>query len=423
MTDEIPSGAVHRRHIGGSAFGLAIGALAQAAISRPAGAQAPSLGTAEVRPLAAGISYRMIGRWDVARLNRILSVDTPAFAGTPVTYSAARHAVRLYRVSYPSVVPERNNRPVVLSGLVAVPESGEASLPLLSYQHGTVYGKEEVPSFPEQSPETQLMIAQFAAQGYALIGADYIGMGESAEPQGYMVKGSHQQATSDLIPAARAVLADLGKTESGLFISGWSQGGYVTMALLERLEQTGIAVRAAATASAPVDLWVGLNGFLNFPRPNDAPWISTIFILSAFSYENYYGVPGLARSLIRPEHFDITQRAYRGRAVDPARIPTDLRSLISAEYFDPNFFAESAFGRLAAANHVYRWIVRTPVRNYYGESDEAISVGLARLAQEFQRALGNDKVEAISTGDSTHRGTFARAVPYWKQWFDSLPRA
>jgi hypothetical protein len=331
--------------------------------------------------------------------------------------------VRLYRVSYPSVVPEHNNRPVVLSGLVAVPESGEASLPLVSYQHGTVYGKQEVPSFPEHSPETQLMIAQFAAQGYALIGADYIGMGESAEPQGYMVKGSHQQATADLVPAARAVLADLGKAAPGLFIAGWSQGGYVTMALLELLEQTGIAVGAAATASAPVDLWVGVNGFLNFPRPIDAPWITTIFILSAFSYEHYYGVPGLARSLIRPEHFDVTQRAYRGQAVDPAQIPTDLRNLISAEYFDPDFFAASAFGRLMAANHGYRWVIRTRTRNYYGESDEAISVGVGRLAMEYQRAIGNDKVEAISTGDSTHRGTFARAVPQWKQWFDDLPRA
>jgi hypothetical protein len=423
MADEIPSRAVNRRHVAGTTFGLTLGVLAQAATPRPAGAQASASGTPEARQLAAGISYRMIDRWDVVRLNRILSVDTPAFAGTPVTYTAARHAVRLYRVSYPSVVPEQNNRPVVLSGLVAVPESDQASLPLLSYQHGTVYGKEEVPSFPEQSPETQVMIAQFAAQGYALIGADYIGMGESAAPQGFMVKGSHQQATADLISAARAVLADLGKTASGLFIAGWSQGGYVTMTLLERLEQIGLPVRAAATASAPVDLWVGLNGFLNFPRPIDAPWITTIFILSAFSYENYYGVPGLARSLIRPEHFDVTLRAYRGQAVDPAQIPTNIRSLIDEAYFDPNFFAQSAFGRLTAANHAYRWVVRTPVRNYYGESDEAVSVGLARLAMEFQRALGNDKVEAISTGDTTHRGTFTRAVPHWKQWFDGFPRA
>ena len=47
------------------------------------------------------------------------------------------------------------------------------ALPMLSYQHGTVYGKTEVPSFPDQSGETQLALALFAAQGYLVIGADY----------------------------------------------------------------------------------------------------------------------------------------------------------------------------------------------------------------------------------------------------------
>ena len=27
-------------------------------------------------------------------------------------------------------------------------------------------------------------------------------------------------------------------------------------------------------------------------------------------------------------------------------------------------------------------------------------------------------VEAVSTGPTTHRGTFATAVPQWKSWFD-----
>jgi hypothetical protein len=35
------------------------------------------------------------------------------------------------------------------------------------------------------------------------------------------------------------------------------------------------------------------------------------------------------------------------------------------------------------------------VRNYYGEAGEA-----------------------ITTGPSTHRGTFSTAVPQWKVWFD-----
>lgn len=417
MSSDQPPQRLNRRQITSAAAGLGLGRAALA--SSPAAAQPVPTQLAVAQPAPGGVSYRLIARWDVERLNRILSVDTPAFSGIPVAYSPARNGVRLFRISYPSVVPERGNRPVTLTGLLAIPETSQATLPLVSYQHGTVYGKQEVPSFPEQSPETQLMIAQFAGQGYALIGADYIGMGESAEPQGYMVKGSHQQATSDLIPAARAVLAANGSSDSHLFLAGWSQGGYVTMALLERLEQIGMPVRAAATASAPVDPWVALNGFLSFPRPIDAPWIGTLFILSAFSFENYYAVPGLARSILKPEHYDICLRAYQGQSIDPSQIPTDLRSLVADAYFDQRFFAESAFGRLMAASHAYRWIIRTPVRNHYGEQDEVISIGLGRLAMDFQRAIGNDRVEAISTGPTSHRGTFARAVPDWKVWFDA----
>lgn len=376
----------------------------------------------QIVKLSASIQYQRIGRWDAAQLNKILQVDTPAFAGITVTYSPARNAVSLYRVTYASVVPERGNKPTVTSGLLAIPDVEGTSFPMVTYQHGTVYGKQEVPSFPEQSPETQLMIAQFAGQGYVVIGADYFGLGTSSEPEGYMVKASHQQATYDMLIASRAVLDHLKLTTTKLFLAGWSQGGFVTMAMLEKLEQSGVKVDAAATASAPVDVFVALNGFLNFPRKNDASWVNSLFILSAFSFENYYGVPGLARSLIADAYYDVSRKAYTREPFNPADVPTDLHKLIRADYFDPQFFAASAYGRLVAQTQAYRWIVKSPIRNYYGETDEAISVGLGQLAMTYQRAIGsgNPAVEAVSTGSTSHRGTFATAVPKWKSWFDGL---
>jgi pimeloyl-ACP methyl ester carboxylesterase len=413
MQDDTSGRALGRRHVASVAGSLTLGAVALASA-----ASAQTL--PQVAGLPVGVTATLIGRWDVARLNRILASDMPAFSGVAVDYPAARNAVRLYRVTYPSVVPELGNKPVVLTGLLAIPEVTPTTLPLVSYQHGTVYGKQEVPSYPENSPETQLMIALFAGQGYLLVGADYVGMGDSREPQGYMVKASHQQATADMLPAARAVIAANGLRASQLFLGGWSQGGYVTMAMLERLEQIGVPVRAAATASAPVDPWIALNGFLNFPRPIDAPWVGTLFILASFSFENYYGVPGLARSLLKAEHYEVCRSAYEGQAVDPARIPTNLRDLVAEPYFDAPFFARSSFGQLISANQAYRWVIRTPVGNFYGEADEVITPGLGRMAMEFQRAMGNDKVEAISTGPTSHRGTYARAAAEWKRWFDSL---
>lgn len=368
--------------------------------------------------ISSGVQYELIGRWDVARLNGILSADTPKFAGVTVSYTPARNAVKLYRVSYPSVVPEKSNKPILATGLLAVPDTAATAFPMVSYQHGTVYRKEQVPSFPDQSPETQLMIAQFAGQGYLLIGADYFGMGQSKEPEGYLVKGSHQQATHDMLVASRAVLADLRLSDTSLFLAGWSQGGFVTMAMLEKLEAAGVPVKAAATASAPVDAFVAFNGFLNFPRKIDADWITTIFLLNVFSFENYYDMPGLARSLLLDEVFEISRKAYLREPFDPAAVPTDLHKLIRPEYFDPQFFARSAYGRLVAQTHAYRWVIKTPVRNFYGLADEAIRVEVGQLPMTFQKAFGNDKVEAVPTGDTSHRGTFATAVPQWKAWFD-----
>jgi dienelactone hydrolase len=397
---------------------LALATLAFAGLALvPAGAQdAP-------RTVAAGITYEPIGRWEVERLNAILTTDAPAFTGVAIAATPATAAVRLFRVTYTSVIPEQGNRPTVASGLLAVPDGASGPLPLLSYQHGTVYGKEEVPSFPEKSPETQLVLAQFAGQGYAVVAADYFGMGTSPEPEGYMVKRSHQLATVDMLSAGRFVLADLGIATDRLVLAGWSQGGFVTMALLEALEAAEIPVDAAATASAPVDIAVALNGFLAFPRPIDAPWTTTLFILSAFAFEEYYGIPGLARALFLDEAYDVARRAYLREPLDPKDVPTDLRALIRPDYFDPAVFARSAYGRLVAETNAYRWIIETPVRNHFGEADEVITPGLGRLAATYQAAIGagNTRVEAVSTGDTDHRGTFGTAVPKWKAWFDALP--
>lgn len=399
------------RYIAFVCFGLSLSLLVT-----PAYSSGPIKVTSDVQ-------YEFYERWDADRLNRILKTDFPKFAGVPVTYTPATTGVNLYRVTYTSVVPERGNKSITATGLIAVPDDAKKkSFPMLSYQHGTVYLKTEVPSFPEQSPETQIVLAQFGGQGYVVIGADYFGMGNSKEPEGYMAKASHQQATYDLLMASRAVLKHLKIETTELFLGGWSQGGFVTMAFLEKLEREGVKVSAAATASGPPDVAALLNGFLYYPRPIDAVWVNSVIILSSFAFENYYGVPGLARSLFNDAYYDVSRKVYLREPFDPNDVPTDLRKLIKAEYFDPQFFAESAYGRLAAATTTYRWLYKTPLRNYYGEVDEAIPVGVGKMVMTYQQAIGsgNMNVTAISTGNTNHRGTYAVAVPEWKKWFDSV---
>jgi len=375
------------------------------------------------KPTGTGAQYELIGRYDVDRLNKILTTELANFTSFPITYAPARNAVKLYRVAYQSVIPELGNKPTTAYGLVAIPEIGVKAMPMVSYQHGTVWGKHEVPSFPEQSMETRLMIAQFAGQGYVVIAADYFGMGLSTEKEGFIVKASHQQACLDMYYAALAVLGREQIRMTDFFIAGWSQGGFVTMAFLEKLENLSIPVRAASTSAAPCDAFVLFNGFLNFPRKIDAPWLTTIFTLAGFSFEEYYGVPGLAQSLFNPDQYEVARKLYAMKEpLKENEFPTDLHKLIRSEYFDPQYLAGSSFGRLLQKEaQAYRWVVRTPVRNYFGGNDEAVSTGLAKLPMIYQQSIGNTNVEALSAGaEANHRGTFVYSIAEQKKWFDSL---
>ncbi len=368
------------------------------------------------------IRYQYIGTYDINRLNNIQNIEVPEAIEKKVDYTAPKNAVKLYRVEYSSVIPEQNNRPTIASGLIAIPATGAKAMPLVSYQHGTVFGKDWVPSFPEKSFETRLMIAQFGGQGYVVIGADYFGMGTSKEKDSYIVVNSQAQASFDMYEAAKVILNKEGISVTDFFISGWSQGAVITMAFLEKLEASGIKVKAAGTAAAQCDGYVMTNGFLQHPRKIDAPWVTTMFILTAFSFEEYYQIPGLAKGFFTEEQYELAKRVYmKDATLDYKDYPADLHKLIRPEYFDPVYFKQSAYGKLVSEMHPYRWMIQTPVHMYYGDVDECLTIGLARLPYDYQKAMGNNNVEVFSAGaDATHRITYGRAVPEWKKWFNSL---
>ncbi|OCX75121.1 hypothetical protein [Acidithiobacillus thiooxidans] len=68
-------------------------------ISQAAAQEGPELLNSRMTPVVSGITYQHIGRWEVSRLNHILSVEAPAFTGFKVDYKPALNAVDLFRVT------------------------------------------------------------------------------------------------------------------------------------------------------------------------------------------------------------------------------------------------------------------------------------------------------------------------------------
>lgn len=373
------------------------------------------------------IEAEEIGVYDVARLNKVLTEELAEFSSFEIRYTPARYGVKLYRITYPSVVPEWNNRPTLASGLIAVPDMGDqlpAKLPVVSYQHGSVFGKDEVPSSPENSMETRLMLAVFGGQGYMVIAADYFGKGLSPEPNSYIVKESAQQACLDMFFASQAVSPNLGVEMGPLFISGWSQGGWSTFAFLNKLESVGIPVTAAAIASGPVDLYATVNRWANAWEKIDAAYIPPLQVLMIHAFEEYYGLPGLADSAIKPEYQETARRLYFNEITfeeaEPL-LPTRYPDLLRDDFRAALSLGENRFSRILQDSHVYRWRSITATRVYYGGIDEVTPIFIGTLPVSYQQVMGGAAVTGVDAGPKAdHRGVFLFGMQDQKQWFDQL---
>lgn len=156
------------------------------------------------------LKSELLAIWDSDKLNQIVNAELEEFLqGSPLPFenfkgrfASPRHRVQLHRLTFRSVVPELGNRAIESTGLVAIPETTETELPVLAYQHGTVFEKDSVPSRPDQSLETKLLLTQFASQGYIVIAADYFGLGDSDLPNSYFQRASTEQACLDFRAAA-----------------------------------------------------------------------------------------------------------------------------------------------------------------------------------------------------------------------------
>jgi hypothetical protein len=159
--------------------------------------------------------------------------------------------------------------PTTASGALMVPTGTDPKCsgkrPVVLYAHGTTIAKSfnmaalVDPNNAAQG-ESTLVAATFAAQGYIVIAPNYAGYDTST--LNYHPYVQYKQQSQDMIDALRAgrtglttVPAGAAATDSGqLFVTGYSEGGYVAMATLKAMDAQRIPVTAGAPMSGPYSL-------------------------------------------------------------------------------------------------------------------------------------------------------------------------
>lgn len=378
------------------------------------------------------IKAESIGSFDQTKLSRIVNEELAEFLnGSPMPFEnfkgkfdAPVTNVQLFKLTYWTTIPEKGNQPTVVTGLVAIPEKLRTGNPIISYQHGTVFGHDQVPSQPDNSMETKLMLSQFGGQGYIVIGADYIGLGDSKLPNSYFSRKSNEEACMDMYKAAMTFLKKKQIQTGPFFTVGWSQGAYNNMTFLRRLEEAKIPVTASVTAATPVDINLFITRGVTNPRTIDAVFTPACLSNMFFALSYYSNMPDLPARAIRPEYLQVSRDFYEFKVDWMTHLKKTTSSAI--DFVRPEFIAELKSGRgklvdLLNSMEAYRWVSVTPLRAYSGQKDEVIPYYLGQLGIEYQAVLGKKNGMAINAGENAdHRATFVFAVIDFKPWFDSF---
>ncbi len=183
------------------------------------------------------------------------------------------------------------------SGALMVPTGTAAQCtgarPIVLYGHGTNISKrynlaEIADSSNPANSESVLLAAMYAAQGYIVVAPNYAGYDSSS--LSYHPYVNADQQSKDMIDALAAAKSALpaGKASTKLFVTGYSQGGFVAMATVRAMQ--ALPTPIPVTASAPMSGPYAMSAYTDFIFMGGVPLGSTAFApMLTTSYQKSYG--------------------------------------------------------------------------------------------------------------------------------------
>ncbi len=166
--------------------------------------------------------------------------------------------------------------------------------PIVMYAHGTNTTKTFNMAALSGNSEALLMASVFASQGYIVVAPNYAGYDTSTLAyHPYLNADQQSKDMIDALAAAQSAFSTASVKSSGkLFITGYSQGGFVAMATHRAMQAAGTTVTAAAPLSGPYALAAfGDAIFAGEVNTSGPPNLNLIVTSYQHSYSNVYTSP------------------------------------------------------------------------------------------------------------------------------------
>ncbi len=211
---------------------------------------------------------------------------------------------------------------------------------------------------------------------------------------------------------------------NNMFLVGYSEGGYVTMAAQKEIETNPahqLTLTAAAEGAGGYDLTGMLSQVATATNYSNPSFLA--FILQAYNttygwnrpLTDYFQQPYATNM---PGLFDGTKNID---AINNALHPNP------AELFNPAFYAnltnpagETQLKQALAANSFPNWYPKSPTRLYHGTADEAVFYQTSETTFNRFKAAGATNVQFISIPGGMHRTSVMPMMIDALPWIESL---
>ena len=298
--------------------------------------------------------------------------------------------IRVYALTYETL--NSHGQVAVASGALMVPNIKKI-FSLMSYQHGTVFGHEQVPS--RKHREGRVQGACYGSQEYAVVASDYVGYGDSKEVHAYLDAQTAAINSADMIRAAKAAAKQLNiQLNSKLFLAGYSQGGAVTMALHHLIQKdlpTEMTVTASAPMAGPYDLEYTNTSFLKEARSVYSHSFVAYFIWTQQKLNNLF--PSLKDVFQEPYANQLDQifDGTKGFKEVFEAFPRTKEELFVTGFADAVVSNPDHPMRKALRKHkVYDWKPETPMLLLHGSIDPEVPNENMIKACQKMKSYGGD---------------------------------
>jgi hypothetical protein len=354
----------------------------------------------------------------------LLTTNSIAFllsgAGVPL---APQYPVQLYKLVYETIDPLGAR--TVASAAIAIPQGVGKALPLFSFQHVTLTLTNDAPSSLNIFGEAAIGVV-IATGGYAAVLPDYLGLGASPGLHPFHHARSEATACVDALRAARTWCASNSIPLNGqLFISGYSQGGHVTMAMhreLEAYHTNEFIITASAPAAGAYDLSGVTTDDMLSGRLQPNPYYFA-YLLAA--YQSVYRIAPTFGDLLTPPYNTTLPPLLAGNSSGSqinAAMPANPVEILKPEVLADFRTNQNHFLRQALRdNDLYAWTPRRPMRMYHCAGDADVIIANSQVAYASFQSRGASQVQLFDPQPSAdHGGCVTPSLLAVKAWFDTL---